>query len=615
MQGYIYILVNPAMQGVVKIGKTTRTPEDRAKELSVATGVPFDFHVGYEKLVKDCDLAENLIQEKLKEKRTAKNREFFTLSLKEAIQAVAKIIDDEQLGISEKTMWDYKFLGQYFKTATDLVEQFSKMEIAWEDAKIHIEKGYIQKWLEETKDFDALVQIHKAVDAKYVSNDDTLIQIIYSVHQNLNFTYLGKEISYKSLYEMIDRVGNNKANDIDTKIIDKLFDGTLSRWYEIYAKVTKQYVNTNFKQGLRFIANATDNSKHNKIRLITILLKWHCTTNDFIYNGTIYYENLDYLILRKEYQEVIDIFILPKYIIDLLKSEDNSSYIKGAKDFKSIHSYLVKKEYVTEEKLFTPYKLIYDGLVLCKSVEEYKRVSSAIIYKASIDKIKENKYNSKYFFDVLVFDENDIQTYIDAKKTDSNYSISLIDTILGYIAIYEANPYLPMIPHKFDSIKKQVPLWASVEKLRNLTTFVYVIQNHRLPTVSPNILDDVVEYRWLRRLAEEDIDGVDDDPYYSFKKSFYDKIKREEYDREPFSQYIEYFIRKKQEDYYIKKEILESNPFRIFRDFMSKSHNISYRYISKEVVETSEVSEEIKDKIRQGIFQDEAEDYIKYFRP
>lgn len=45
--GHIYILVNPSMEGLVKIGKTTRDPESRARELSQATGVPTPFYVAF----------------------------------------------------------------------------------------------------------------------------------------------------------------------------------------------------------------------------------------------------------------------------------------------------------------------------------------------------------------------------------------------------------------------------------------------------------------------------------------------------------------------------------------------------------------------------------------
>ncbi len=39
--GHIYILMNPTMPGYLKIGMTTRSPEERARELSNSTGVAF----------------------------------------------------------------------------------------------------------------------------------------------------------------------------------------------------------------------------------------------------------------------------------------------------------------------------------------------------------------------------------------------------------------------------------------------------------------------------------------------------------------------------------------------------------------------------------------------
>lgn len=43
-KGYVYVLSNPCMPGIVKIGKTTRSVEDRANEL-YQTGVPEPFKV------------------------------------------------------------------------------------------------------------------------------------------------------------------------------------------------------------------------------------------------------------------------------------------------------------------------------------------------------------------------------------------------------------------------------------------------------------------------------------------------------------------------------------------------------------------------------------------
>jgi hypothetical protein len=67
------------MPGLVKVGKTTRSPEERAKELSSATGLPTPFIVVYEQYFQDCDLAEAFVHTYLAESghRVADNREFF----------------------------------------------------------------------------------------------------------------------------------------------------------------------------------------------------------------------------------------------------------------------------------------------------------------------------------------------------------------------------------------------------------------------------------------------------------------------------------------------------------------------------------------------------------
>jgi hypothetical protein len=66
--GYIYIMINPSMEGLVKIGKTTREPEFRAKELSQATGVATPFYVAFSIFVVDCHSAEEFVHAILEHK-------------------------------------------------------------------------------------------------------------------------------------------------------------------------------------------------------------------------------------------------------------------------------------------------------------------------------------------------------------------------------------------------------------------------------------------------------------------------------------------------------------------------------------------------------------------
>jgi hypothetical protein len=86
--GYIYLLVNRSMPGLVKIGRTNRAIGTRVRELSTPTGVPTPFEVILDVFVKDSAKAERLVHERLASHRTAPNREFFEVVTSTAIQVI-----------------------------------------------------------------------------------------------------------------------------------------------------------------------------------------------------------------------------------------------------------------------------------------------------------------------------------------------------------------------------------------------------------------------------------------------------------------------------------------------------------------------------------------------
>lgn len=91
--GYIYVLVNSSMPGLVKVGKTSRLPTERARELSNATGVAIPFIVAFEEFCSDCDAAEQIIHTELDHLgfRPSQNREFFRASTNDIIRIVLRI--------------------------------------------------------------------------------------------------------------------------------------------------------------------------------------------------------------------------------------------------------------------------------------------------------------------------------------------------------------------------------------------------------------------------------------------------------------------------------------------------------------------------------------------
>ena len=92
--GYIYILSNPHYAHLLKIGKTKRSVEERAAELSSVTGVPGEFQVLWKAHIADCDTAEKLIHAELDVYRI--DGEFFSIELSDAVEVLKRICRGDQ---------------------------------------------------------------------------------------------------------------------------------------------------------------------------------------------------------------------------------------------------------------------------------------------------------------------------------------------------------------------------------------------------------------------------------------------------------------------------------------------------------------------------------------
>ena len=94
-KGFVYIFSNPAMPGLLKIGYTGRIPTDRANELS-STGVPVPFEVEYYCIVEEASDIETQVHAHLAVVRRSADREFFRVSVREAIEAIEKLAPNRE---------------------------------------------------------------------------------------------------------------------------------------------------------------------------------------------------------------------------------------------------------------------------------------------------------------------------------------------------------------------------------------------------------------------------------------------------------------------------------------------------------------------------------------
>ncbi|WP_425263735.1 GIY-YIG nuclease family protein [Vibrio owensii] len=93
MEGLIYVMTNPAMPGLVKVGLT----EDISKRLAslYTTGVPAPFKLEYQAKVKDMEAIEARIHKLLSKYRYNQSREFFTVSVSYAVGIAKETIQFE----------------------------------------------------------------------------------------------------------------------------------------------------------------------------------------------------------------------------------------------------------------------------------------------------------------------------------------------------------------------------------------------------------------------------------------------------------------------------------------------------------------------------------------
>ena len=113
-KGYVYVMSNPCMPGVLKIGKTTREPESRAGEL-YQTGVPAPFKVEHSAFSPDCSELERTVHSALADRRVNVAREFFCVTVDDAVRT----LDSAHREITE--VWLDEFIPFHSPAMADMV--------------------------------------------------------------------------------------------------------------------------------------------------------------------------------------------------------------------------------------------------------------------------------------------------------------------------------------------------------------------------------------------------------------------------------------------------------------------------------------------------------------
>lgn len=86
-KGYVYVLSNPSMPGLVKVGWSKYSGQQRADQL-YRTGTPLRFVVAFEIMSTLADDLEHATHRALSRHRVNDGREFFSCSINEAVECI-----------------------------------------------------------------------------------------------------------------------------------------------------------------------------------------------------------------------------------------------------------------------------------------------------------------------------------------------------------------------------------------------------------------------------------------------------------------------------------------------------------------------------------------------
>ena len=200
--GIIYVLTNPAMPGIVKIGKTNQeTVEFRMAQL-YNTSVPVPFECAYAAKVDSIDDVEKALHTAFSPSRINSKREFFTIEPEQAIVIIRLL---ERQNITNTVV-------QKSDADVDLESKESSMKLKRRRPNLNfiemgIPIGSVLQW------FDSDLKV-TVVGERVVSyqNDETsltkltreLLNLEYSVAPSRYWTFNGKSLQdiYNATYSM-----------------------------------------------------------------------------------------------------------------------------------------------------------------------------------------------------------------------------------------------------------------------------------------------------------------------------------------------------------------------------------------------------------------------------
>lgn len=219
----------------------------------------------------------------------------------------------------------YIFRNREYGSAKELLLAFITDEENWSDAREHILRGYITKWLENNEDYETGVRIERLKESSDEDPDLAVVRVIYSFNTDAPFVLYGKLITLNNLHLFAERGSRGEGPESEGTVLDSLLDGRLLSYYEEYLKATSK--NRDVLYGV-----IGEIKKASSIRPEFDQLKAACKILDVIINPGGYLlpskvkkdpyenilfvaENIDLIFNNEEYRKLTEGYIVPQELI------------------------------------------------------------------------------------------------------------------------------------------------------------------------------------------------------------------------------------------------------------------------------------------------------------
>ncbi len=131
----------------------------------------------------------------------------------------------------------YEFRGQWFFSLEDLLQGFVTDPASWEEAKRHIGRGYLTRWLESNDQYSKAVEVERFLE-EYQDGDERLIFLASRYNPDVPFTFLGKVIDLPGLIWYLGRFLRREHDGAEDRILSMLFSGEIERIWREYLRVS-----------------------------------------------------------------------------------------------------------------------------------------------------------------------------------------------------------------------------------------------------------------------------------------------------------------------------------------------------------------------------------------